>query len=158
MLLTGAFFRAVDDKRRVAIPKRLRMALGSGQDALYVTLGTDGSLVLYSEESFSAMADKLSNSSPTAPDVRAFSRLFFARAQRVEVDRQGRVRIPAELAELIGLTNDAVLLGVRDHMEVWDRGRWDDYQQAKQREYDLLAERAFGPPHKTSGTSEEAER
>ena len=131
MLLTGTFTRAVDEKLRVAIPKPLREALGAAANgALYVAPGTDGSLALYTEDVLARLADRLASSSPNAQDVRAFSRLFYARSQSVELDSQGRVRIPLELAQLSGLSKEAVLIGVQDHMELWDR--WEQYLAQKQ--------------------------
>jgi len=145
MQLTGRFQRSLDEKQRLAIPKRLRDALPSpdGQAVLYVAPGTDGSLALYTEESFSRLADQLAQASPTAQDVRAFSRLFYAQAQAVEVDSQGRIRIPPELVELAALGKEVVLVGVRDHLELWDSRRWADYLSDKQARYDEIAEKAF---------------
>jgi len=118
----------------------------AGTSSLVVTPGTDGCLFLYTEEAFAGIADRLEQTSPTAPDVRAFSRLFFARAQRVDVDSQGRIRIPVELGEMVSLDGEGMLLGVRDHLELWDRLRWEQYQQEKQQHYDQLAEKAFERP------------
>ncbi len=119
MLLTGTFVRTVDDKRRIAVPKRLRETLKcSNNSVLYIAPGTDVSLALYTEEAFSRLADRLAASPPTARDVRAFSRLFYAQASRVELDRMGRIRVPSHLAELAGLQKEAVLLGVGDHLEL----------------------------------------
>ena len=148
MLLTGTFPRTMDEKQRVAIPKRLRDALQNDDDllALYVPPVTDGSLALYTEDSFSSLAAQLSASPPTGQDVRAFSRLFYSQAQRVELDRQGRVRIPPELATLAALDKEITLVGVRDHLELWDRERWQDYLAQRQDNYDELAEKAFAPP------------
>lgn len=114
--------------------------------ALYVAPGTDGSLALYTEESFARLAERLSNSPPTGQDVRAFSRLFYSQAQRLELDRAGRIRIPPELVKLAGLEKDVVLVGVRDHLELWDKGRWEAYLVQQQSNYDQLAEKAFAPP------------
>jgi MraZ protein len=147
MLLTGAFSRSIDEKLRIAIPKPLREALGAlASGVLYVAPGTDGSLALYTEEGLERLAERLAQSSPNAQDVRAFGRLFYARAQAVELDSQGRVRIPPELAALSGLTKEAVLIGVQDHLELWDRGRWEQYVAQKQNEYDKIAEAAFERP------------
>ena len=144
MLLTGTFARAVDEKLRIAIPKPLREALGNlAKSVLYVAPGMDGSLALYTEEALAALADRLKQASPNAVDVRAFGRLFYARAQAVELDAQGRVRVPAELAELAGLGREAVLVGVNDHLELWDRNRWQQYVAEKQGQYDAIAEGAF---------------
>ncbi len=147
MLLTGTFRRAVDEKLRIAIPKPLRDALGAlAKGVLYVTPGTDGSLALYTEDALARLAQRLANASPNAQDVRAFSRLFYARAQAVELDSQGRVRVPPELAELAGLTKEAVLVGVHDHLELWDRLRWESYVGQKQSHFDQIAEAAFQQP------------
>jgi len=147
MLLTGTFRRAVDEKLRIAVPKPLRDALGAlAKGVLYVTPGTDGSLALYTEEALARLAQRLAVSSPNAQDVRAFSRLFYARAQAMELDGQGRLRVPPELAELAGLTKEAVLVGVHDHVELWDRQRWEQYVAQKQANYDQIAEAAFEKP------------
>jgi len=145
MLLTGTFPRTIDDKQRLAMPKRLRevMTPESQEQVLIIAPGTDGSLALYTEESFSRLADQLAASPPTGQDVRAFSRLFFSQAERIELDGQGRIRIPPELASLAGLTKEVVLVGVRDHLELWDLQRWQDYVTQQQAQYDQLAERAF---------------
>jgi MraZ protein len=146
MLLTGTFERSVDEKLRIAIPKPLRDALPAEAAALYVAPGTDGSLALYTEEAFSQLADRLRSVSPTAGDVRNFSRLFFARAQRVEVDSHSRVRIPAELAGLAGIEKAAILVGAGNHLELWDKARWDAYLAQAEPRYDEIAERAFETP------------
>jgi MraZ protein len=149
MLLTGTFSRAVDEKLRVAIPKPLRDALGTtAKGVLYVAPGTDGSLALFTEDALADLAARLARSSPNAQDVRAFSRLFYARAQAVELDGQGRVRIPPELAQLAALGKEAVLVGVQTHLELWDRERWSQYVQEKQSQFDQIAEAAFEPPAK----------
>ncbi|MEX0978031.1 MAG: hypothetical protein WDZ48_04220, partial [Pirellulales bacterium] len=127
--------------------KPLRDALGSRAKApLYVTPGTDGSLALYTEDSLAALANRLAQASPNAQDVRAFGRLFYARAQAVELDSQGRVRIPPELAALAGLGKEAVLIGVQDHLELWERRRWEQYVARRQSQYDQIAEAAFERP------------
>jgi MraZ protein len=148
MLLTGTFSRTMDEKQRIAIPKRLRDALQHAETtlALYVAPGTDGSLALYTEDSFSSLAARLSASPPTGQDVRAFSRLLYAQAQRVELDRQGRLRVPPELAALAALDKEIILVGVRDHLELWNRDRWQKYLLDRQAHYDELAEKAFLPP------------
>ena len=156
MLLTGTFKRSLDDKLRLAIPKRFRDCLvkseaTKGGDSkgsadgpvLYIAPGTDESLTVYTEESFTRLADQLDRASPTGKDVRAFSRLFFSRAESVDVDKQGRIRIPTELAKLASLGGEAMLIGVRDRMEIWDTTKWKQYMEANEAEYDVLAERAL---------------
>jgi MraZ protein len=151
MLLTGTFTRAVDDKQRIALPKRLREALeqvgpqGRETPALFLTPGTDNSLALYTEDSLTALARRLADASPTRQDVRAFNRLFYARAERLELDEQGRFRIPPSLAQLASLGKEVVVVGVQDHLEIWDKDKWDAYLASQASQYDQVAEQAFSP-------------
>ena len=145
MLLTGTFNRTLDEKLRVAIPKNFRDALPCPLGcALYITPGTDSSLTLYTEAAFRSLGERLAESPPTRSDVRAFSRLFYGMAQRVEPDRQGRIRVPPELAGLAKLENEVVLVGVQDHVEIWALENWSAYVAGQQARFDQIAESALG--------------
>jgi MraZ protein len=153
MLLTGSYRRTLDDKFRLALPKQLREAFGfSDQTVLYLTPGTDGSLAIYTQEVLEDLGRRLATASPVAQETRSFSRLFYAQAQPAEIDRQGRLRIPPELAKWASLTTEVVLLGVRDHMELWDAATWDRFLSDNQPRYDRLAESAFALPPATANS------
>ncbi len=144
MLLTGTFHRSLDEKLRFAIPRPLRDAMGSADSSvLYLAPGTDGSLELYSEAAFTKVTSQLEAGPRNDREIRAFHRLFYGQVQRVELDKQGRVRLPAELVQLASIDKDIVLLGVRDHIEIWNLQRWEAYLGSAQPHYDELAERAF---------------
>jgi MraZ protein len=142
VLLIGTYERSLDDKLRLALPKRLRELLGN-QGPLVLTVGTDGALAIFSQAAFAALADKLAARSPTGPEVRAFSRLLYAQSQCVEIDSQGRIRLPAELTRLAALESEVVLLGVGDRVELWNKSRWQAYLADLQPRYDQLAESAL---------------
>jgi MraZ protein len=144
MLLTGTFNRLLDEKQRIAVPKRLMEAMRcSPRGVLYIAPGTDSSLMIFTEEAFSELAERLTEASPTRQDVRAFLRLFYSQAQRVGVDRQGRIRIPDELSQLARLDKEVVLLGVQNHLELWAAGLWRQYIEEKQTHFDEIAQRAL---------------
>jgi MraZ protein len=142
MLLTGTYERTLDEKLRLALPKRLREQLAE-HGPLVATPGTDGSAALFSQQAFTAIAEKLAARSPTAQDVRAFSRLLYAQSHRVVIDSQGRVRLPAELVRMAGLEGDVVLLGVGNRVELWNKSRWEAYLADLAPRYDQLAETAL---------------
>jgi MraZ protein len=100
-------------------------------------------LAIYGENAFAGLAEKLAQASPARAEVRAFLRMFYAQAQQVEMDSQGRIRIPVELAKFATLEKEIVLLGVQDHLEVWAVERWQNYLAQKQPHYDEIAEKAF---------------
>jgi transcriptional regulator MraZ len=153
MLLTGTYERSLDDKQRLALPKRFREQLvGCGH--LILTPGTDGSLALFPEPAFATLTEKLAARSPTAHDVRAFSRLLYAQSQGVEVDSQGRIRLPTDLARLAQLDQDVVLLGVGDRVELWNKSRWEAYHADLAPRYDQLAESALSDTPTTSSPAE----
>lgn len=110
---------------------------------LYLAPGTDGSLELYGEQAFAQLTGKIEDGPRNDRQIRAFHRLFYGQVQMVELDKQGRIRLPAELAKLASLDKEIVLLGVRDHIEIWDLHRWEAYLGGTQPHYDDLAERAF---------------
>ena len=118
MALTGTYLRTLDDKKRVAVPKRLRDDFGETElNCLMIAPGTERSLVVYSIPGFELFAAKLK----AEGNHQKYLRLFYSAAERVDLDGQGRVRIPDRLAEYAGLKRDADLLGVQDHAELWDK-------------------------------------
>lgn len=141
-MLTGQFRRSLDDKFRVPVPKPLREELG--ETPLFVTQGFDGCLSLYPEGEFAKIADRLASQSPASQANRDYSRLFFSQAERLTIDGQGRIRLPASLVAWARLTGEIVLVGVRDHLELWQGEAWDAYVGRRDAQFDSLAELAFG--------------
>ncbi|MEZ6136249.1 MAG: hypothetical protein R3C53_15245 [Pirellulaceae bacterium] len=149
MLLTGSYRRTLDDKLRLAIPKQLRDVLGFPETkSLFIAPGNDRALVIYTAEVLEQIGNTLSKLSPAAKQTRDFSRLFYAQAQPADVDRQGRLRVPPELAKLAGwegegFSGEIVILGVRDRIEIWSAVAWDAFLSQTQPSYDELAESVF---------------
>ena len=144
MLLTGCYRRTLDEKARLAIPKQLRDAIGFPQETnLFIAPGTDRALVIYTAVVLEQIGEALSRLSPAAKETRAFSRLFYAQAQPAEIDKQGRLRIPTELATWAGIQAEVVVVGVRDRIELWDASCWDQFMLQNQSSYDVLAEAVF---------------
>ena len=137
MVFTGTYEHSIDAKKRLAIPSEIRSqiqrATGVGEGDpiyLYVLLGDGGFLSLYTEEAFERRAAELDQSELDAEELLEYERLLFSLAKRVEVDKQGRIRLPDHLLKRTGLEADVVLLGVKDHLEVRDRQAWLDHLEA----------------------------
>jgi len=142
MLLTGTHPRALDDKNRLVLPKRVRDLLGQ-PEVLFVTPGPDRSLWLYTQTDLERLAEKLDQSPATDAEARVFRRLYFAQAESVDIDRNGRILLPDRLLQFADLKQEVVLIGVRDHLEVWDGIRWRDYVEQHAPRFDAVAENAF---------------
>ncbi len=142
MLLTGTHPRTLDDKKRLALPKRVRGQLGEVEQ-LFVTPGPDQCLWLYTQEALEGLAQKLDQSPATDKEARVFRRLYFAQAEAVDMDGNSRILLPERLVQFAGLQRDVVLVGVRDHLELWDAARWQTYLAQHAPRFDAVAEGAF---------------
>ncbi len=142
MLLTGTHKRTLDDKKRMALPKRVRELLQE-PTTLFVTPGPDQSLWLYTQAGLEELSLKLDQTPATDAEARVFRRLYFAQTEAVDVDRSGRILIPDRLVQFAGMQHEVALIGVRDHLELWDAERWDQYLTANAPRFDAVAESAF---------------
>ena len=151
MALTGTFERTIDNKLRLAVPKPLKDAFKvKGSDELFLAPGNEGCLSVYSSEGFDRFARHLASVSPGRANVRNFLRLFYARAERVVLDRQNRIRIPDRLITHASLQHEVVILGVNDHAEIWDKPTWEQFLAGQSSQFDELTtealDRMFEPP------------
>jgi MraZ protein len=142
MLLTGTHDRTLDDKKRLALPKRVREQLGNIKK-LFVSQGLDQCLWLFGQGDLDRLAEKIDQAPAAQNKVRVFKRLFFASMEAVEVDRNGRILIPERLVQFAGLVHEVKLIGVRDHLELWDAARWNQYLEQNAASFDAVAEEAF---------------
>jgi MraZ protein len=142
MLLTGTHPRTLDDKKRLALPKRVREQLNDPQ-TLYVTPGPDACLWVFTQEGLEGLAARLDQAPAADAEARVFRRLYFAQTEAVDVDCSGRVLIPERLVQFAGLKHEVVLIGVRDHLELWDGERWQNYLVQHAPRFDAVAEGAF---------------
>ena len=122
-MFMGEYSHNIDAKGRMIVPSKFREQLG---DEFVVTKGLDGCLFVYPNEEWQNIEEKFRNVPLTSKDARKFSRFFFAGATTCEVDKQGRILLPAVLREFAGLEKEVVSVGVLKRIEIWDKNRWQD--------------------------------
>ena len=121
-MFMGEYNHTIDAKGRLIIPSKFREVLG---DEFVVTKGMDGCLFVFDNPEWQNFAEKLRSLPMIDKEVRQFTRFFLAGAASVEVDKQGRILLPAVLREFADITKDAVLIGVGNRIEIWSRDRWE---------------------------------
>ena len=121
-MFMGEYNHTVDTKGRLIVPSKFREQLG---DEFVVTKGLDGCLFVYSKSEWENIEEKFRNVPLTTKDARKFARFFFAGAASCEVDKQGRILLPAHLREFAGLEKDVVLVGVGSRVEIWSKDKWE---------------------------------
>ena len=120
-MFMGEYNHTIDEKGRVIVPSKFRETLG---DNFVVTQGLDGCLFVYSYEEWEIFVEGLKKL-PGTKDARQLQRYFMAGAASCEVDKQGRILIPAKLRASAGLEKEVVFVGVLSKIEIWSRERWE---------------------------------
>ena len=121
-MFMGEYNHTIDAKGRLIVPSKFREALG---DEFVVTKGMDGCLFVFDNSEWQAFVKKLRDLPMIDKEARQFTRFFLAGAASLEVDKQGRILLPAVLREFAGITKDAVLGGVGSRVEIWSKDRWE---------------------------------
>ena len=94
--LLGEHEHSLDDKNRLTLPSKHRAAF---EDGVFVTRGLDGCLYAYPRTAWEQHAERIRSLDPLAEGSRVMQRHFFAGAAQSELDKQGRVVIPAGLIQ-----------------------------------------------------------
>ena len=129
-MFMGEYNHIVDTKGRLIVPSKYREQLG---DEFVMTKGLEGCLFVYSLEEWKKFEERFSSVSQFAKEARQFARYFFAGAAVCEVDKQGRVLLPAVLRRFAGIEKEVVLAGVANHIEIWSKDQW----QARSEDEDM---------------------
>ena len=136
-MFIGEYSHNLDDKGRIAVPKKFRSDLRKGA---VVTRGLDSCLFLYTKKEWEKLAVKLSNLPFAQANTRAFARLMLAGAMDVEVDGQGRIVLPEYLRQFAGLSKEVIVAGLYSRLELWDSAKWSEYKKKTEAESNQIAE------------------
>ena len=136
-MFIGEYNHTIDSKGRLIVPSKFREALG---DEFVVTKGLDGCLFVSPMEEWNVFTQKLHDLPLTKKEARQFSRFFLAGAASCEVDRQGRILLPAVLRDFAQLDKEAVLVGVSSRIEIWSKTKWDAINDIDVDDMDDIAE------------------
>ena len=121
-MLLGAHEHTIDDKNRLTLPAKFRQAFAEG---LVISRGFERCLFAYRREDWHRRVEsRLAALDPLSEETRRIERFFFSGAAEAELDKQGRVMLPAHLIEHAGLGREVVVIGVNDRIEIWDRAAW----------------------------------
>lgn len=122
-MFMSEYNHTIDAKGRLIIPAKFREDLG---EEFVVSRGMDGCLFVYANDDWVAFEQELRElPTITNKETRYFSRYFLAGAAQVELDKQGRILLPANLREFAGLDKEVVLVGVGNRVEIWSKDKWE---------------------------------
>jgi MraZ protein len=148
----GSHPTVIDDKGRITAPRRFHELMERHDHITwFITRGYKGCLYLYNLKEWESLVSRVELLDPLDPKAHDFLRLVYGCALDVKVDRQGRIPIPAPLRSFAALDSGAasekpplpnrevVLVGMRNHLELWRKDAWDAYQANMGAEYENMA-------------------
>jgi MraZ protein len=137
LLLTGEYQHVIDSKSRVLISNKLRNQIDADEHGsnFYLVLGANGILCLYPERYFEQIVLSVAPGTTAPDEAIAFERMSFALASKVELDGQGRLLLNERLRKRAGLKDQITLVGVRDHIELWNNEDWEQYVSDNMAQY-----------------------
>ena len=137
LLLTGEYQHVVDNKSRVLISNKLRNQIDVDEHGsnYYLVLGANGILCLYPEKYFEQIALAVAPGTTAPDEAVVFERISFGLSSKVELDGQGRLLLNEILRKRAGLKDHITLVGVRDHIELWNSESWEQYVSDNMTQY-----------------------
>jgi MraZ protein len=126
-VLTGEFELNIDDKNRLLIPSEVRRSINPADhgEGFFLVMGINRKPWIYTERYYADLVANAPADITPEQDLLAFDQLHFALASRIELDGQGRLLLPQKILRRAGIAKEVSLIGVRDHLEVWNRADWE---------------------------------
>jgi MraZ protein len=126
-MLRGNHPARIDEKGRIKVPNGFRTLVEAQYGPeLFVTSVTGEYVRLYPMQVWLEIERKLAEVPSTNPSkLRFLDRVNFF-GQTVAMDKQGRVLIPQVLRETAAMAGEVSVLGLQNHMAVWNRRRLEE--------------------------------
>ena len=138
----GEFTVKLDDKGRLTVPRRLRQVMEVQGDAIwYMTRGFDGCVALYPRYEWNRIKEQVQRFPSMNAQALVLRRMLFSSMSEGRLDGQGRMGLPSHLRELgaIDVEDEMALVGVGDHIEIWNKENWRSFQAGNESAYKEMA-------------------
>jgi MraZ protein len=124
---SGSHRLNVDDKNRLFLPQTVREAIDPAThgDALYIAI-TRHALLIYPDKYYEDLANRLFPPDITPDeDLLLYKQQMFGALSKASYDKQGRLSVPEFALQRAGIQREVALVGMQDHLELWNRPDWD---------------------------------
>ena len=129
-MFLGQFQHNLDDKGRLMVPARYRDFLATGA---FITQGFDRCLMVMPDGYFRQVYEELNSMNLADPMARMVRRMILSNAYSVEPDKVGRILVPQNLREFLGIPNgELVVAGQGEYFEVWTPAEWKKQMESLQ--------------------------
>lgn len=123
-MFRGRYEHAIDGKGRTSLPSRFRDVLvATGDPRIVLTTGLEACVVAYPYGEWIAFEERVAKLPQFDASVSMLRRVYLSAAVECEIDKLGRVLVPAPLRKHAGLGREVLWAGMGSHAELWDRAR-----------------------------------
>lgn len=123
-MIIGQYSYIIDEKKRISVPAKFRDSLDLGA---VLTKGFEGCLYLYPQTEWQKFLDMINKLPYFDPATREMKRTIVGSAMDVKLDSAGRILVPDYLKDYAGLEKQLIIVGLNDHIEIWDESKWNKY-------------------------------
>ena len=143
--LVGEYEVKLDAKGRFLFPSGLRKQLPpAAQRDFMLNKGFEDCLTLFPLFEWEKLSERLSKLNLFKPKNRMFYRLFHQGAKLVNLDKAGRVLVPAAHVERVGLKQEVMLIAYNDRIEIWDKSKYFEMIEGSMTDFADLANEVMG--------------
>lgn len=139
IMFMGEYNHTIDDKGRIIMPSKFRDGLSN---EFVITRGMDCCLAIYPIDAWKEIISHYQQL-PNTKDARSFMRFLISGASTVCIDKQGRINIPSSLSLYASLNKDCSIIGVDDHIEIWNTEIWNKYLSDNEPNIADIADKLF---------------
>ena len=136
-MFIGEYRHNLDTKGRIIVPAKFREQLSNN---IILTRGLDGCITIYTLDQWKEIYEQLKKLPSTKREARMYIHMLTSKAAEVEIDRQGRILIPAGLIKEAKIEKESVIVGAFDHIEIWAENAWDSYYKEASESFEDIAE------------------
>lgn len=138
MTLIGTYEHTIDNKNRLSLPSKVFSKLSK---TVVINKGLDDCLELRNIKDFENFVSRLDKYSEMKKNVRIVRRHLLGDASDIEIDSAKRILLPTHLLQKTNIKKNVVLIGVGDHLEIWDKEKFNQHRNKTQSTYTDVAER-----------------
>jgi MraZ protein len=139
-MFLGTYEHTLDAKGRLVMPRKFREEL---KDDCVITKGQERCLYVWPRDAWAREYKRVSSLPTTDRRARKFKRSFFAGADDVSLDKQGRIPVPEKLRDFAGMVKDITVVGSGERIEIWSSEVWEN-EEAEADEYYSGIEEVLG--------------
>jgi transcriptional regulator MraZ len=131
LIFRGTFDHTLDEKHRLTVPSKFRLALSEGAvlaKSNEIEPGSPRCVSIWTPQGYEAFTGQvLAALNPLSPKARDLKRFFFHNSFDMELDKANRLMVPQPLMEYAALDRNVVVAGSGECIELWDRDAYNRY-------------------------------